>query len=39
MLADEAIAARKTLGLTQEALAAKFDLTPSIVAAWQAGDQ
>src|SRR6185436_9335864 len=34
---DEAIAARKTLGFTQEALAAELNLTPSVIAAWEAG--
>jgi len=37
MKSDEAIAARKTLGLTQEALAAELGLTPSVIDAWEAG--
>jgi DNA-binding XRE family transcriptional regulator len=34
---QEAIAARKTLGLSQDALAASLGLSPDVVAAWEAG--
>jgi transcriptional regulator with XRE-family HTH domain len=34
---NEAIAARKTLGLTHSSLAADLGLTPSVIAAWEAG--
>jgi transcriptional regulator with XRE-family HTH domain len=37
MKSDEAIAARKTLGLTEEALAAELGLTPGVIGAWEAG--
>ena len=37
MKSDEGVAARKTLGLTQEALAAELGLTPSVIAAWEVG--
>jgi transcriptional regulator with XRE-family HTH domain len=37
MTADEAITARKTLGLSQDALAAELGLTPHVVAAWEEG--
>lgn len=37
MTPNEAIAARKALGLTQSSLAADLGLTPSIIAAWEAG--
>jgi DNA-binding XRE family transcriptional regulator len=34
---EEAIAARKTLGLSQDALAASLGLSPDVIAAWEAG--
>jgi DNA-binding XRE family transcriptional regulator len=34
---EEAIAARETLGLSQDALAADLGLTPHVIAAWEAG--
>jgi DNA-binding XRE family transcriptional regulator len=37
MTADEAVAARKWLGLTQEELASDLGLTPHVVAAWENG--
>lgn len=37
MTADDVIAARRTLGLTPDALAAELGLTPAVVAAWEAG--
>jgi transcriptional regulator with XRE-family HTH domain len=37
MTPQEAIAARNILGLTQENLAADLGLTPSVIAAWEAG--
>jgi transcriptional regulator with XRE-family HTH domain len=37
MRSEEAIAARNTLGLTQDKLAAELGLTPSVIAAWEAG--
>lgn len=37
MTPEEAVAARTTLGLTQDKLAADLGLTPSVIAAWEAG--
>ena len=37
MNADEVVAARKTLGLTRDALAATLNLTPNVIAAWEEG--
>jgi DNA-binding XRE family transcriptional regulator len=37
MDAQEVVAARKTLGLTRDALAATLNLTPNVIAAWEEG--
>jgi transcriptional regulator with XRE-family HTH domain len=37
MDAQEVVAARKTLGLTRDALAATLGLTPNVIAAWEEG--
>lgn len=37
MSAQEVIAARKTLGLSRDALAATLNLTPNVIAAWEEG--
>jgi transcriptional regulator with XRE-family HTH domain len=38
MNAKEAVVARQSLGLTQDATAAEFNLTPGVVAAWESGE-
>jgi len=38
MEAKEAVAARKSLGLSQDDAASDFDLTPDVVAAWESGE-
>lgn len=38
MEAQEAVAARQALGLSQNATAAEFNLTPGVVAAWESGE-
>lgn len=38
MEAKEAVAARQSLGLSQDATAAEFNLAPAVVAAWESGE-